>query len=394
MAATAAQCTEAVQTALAMLRDADPTQWDIADQAEFLATGHAMLNTMQAVQHEVTAAFDASGGARQLGARTTSSWLQKTLRLTGPQAGSMVNTARVLRDKLPLTAHVFKQGVISLEHVYAIRKGHNRLGTFIEAAETEVCDFATGHDVRMTRLMINRLIDQYDPAAADDEAEDEREHRGFHLSQTSGGWWAVDGLLDPSTGARLNAAMQVFSEPCGEDDPRSPKQRRCDALGEIADRALSQVDRVSGSSAVTITVTPDQLHGGDGVCWPEALLMSRPDLAIHTCTASVTYVIGHPIDTMPRWEPLEVGLTERYATPAQRRALAVRDGGCVHPGCTVRPERCIAHHIRHWRDGGATDLRNLVLLCDFHHRRVHLGRERVTITNGVYATEPVTRGPP
>ncbi|WP_462417973.1 HNH endonuclease signature motif containing protein [Kytococcus sp. Marseille-QA3725] len=37
---------------------------------------------------------------------------------------------------------------------------------------------------------------------------------------------------------------------------------------------------------------------------------------------------------------------------------------------------CHAHHIRHWADGGATDLANLALLCQRHHTVVH--RERLT----------------
>jgi hypothetical protein len=29
------------------------------------------------------------------------------------------------------------------------------------------------------------------------------------------------------------------------------------------------------------------------------------------------------------------------------------------------------HHIKHWADGGDTDLDNLVLLCSYHHTVVH-----------------------
>jgi hypothetical protein len=37
-----------------------------------------------------------------------------------------------------------------------------------------------------------------------------------------------------------------------------------------------------------------------------------------------------------------------------------------------------AHHIRHWEDGGATELANLVLVCPYHHRLHHRGG--ITIT--------------
>ncbi len=71
---------------------------------------------------------------------------------------------------------------------------------------------------------------------------------------------------------------------------------------------------------------------------------------------------------------LDYGRARRLATPAQRRALAARDGGCVIPGCTALPAWCDAHHIVPWQLGGPTDLPNLVLVCPRHHTEVHLGR--------------------
>jgi hypothetical protein len=76
-------------------------------------------------------------------------------------------------------------------------------------------------------------------------------------------------------------------------------------------------------------------------------------------------------------QPLEVGRATRVVSPAQRTALAVRDGGCRFPGCDRPPPWCEAHHLRHWRHGGATDLGNLVLLYRAHHRAVHEGHQRL-----------------
>ncbi len=54
-----------------------------------------------------------------------------------------------------------------------------------------------------------------------------------------------------------------------------------------------------------------------------------------------------------------------------RAALVVRDRGCRFPGCGLRFTD--AHHVVHWASGGATNLRNCVLLCRHHHRLVHEG---------------------
>lgn len=77
-------------------------------------------------------------------------------------------------------------------------------------------------------------------------------------------------------------------------------------------------------------------------------------------------------------QPLAVGCGQRFATPAQRKALELRDGGCVIPGCGIEPRQCQAHHQPGWTQGGRTDLDQLALVCWPHHRQVDLGRSRLT----------------
>jgi hypothetical protein len=77
-------------------------------------------------------------------------------------------------------------------------------------------------------------------------------------------------------------------------------------------------------------------------------------------------------------QPLDLGRSTRVVQPAQRLALAVRDGGCVFPDCQRPLSWCEAHHIQHWLDGGPTDLANLALVCRAHHRAVHEGGWQLT----------------
>ena len=74
---------------------------------------------------------------------------------------------------------------------------------------------------------------------------------------------------------------------------------------------------------------------------------------------------------------LDLGRTNRTVSPAQRKALIVRDGGCIFPGCDRPASWCDAHHIIHWLDSGPTDLWNLCLLCSAHHHIVHDGGWRL-----------------
>ncbi len=61
------------------------------------------------------------------------------------------------------------------------------------------------------------------------------------------------------------------------------------------------------------------------------------------------------------------GRSTRTVSRRLRRALEHRDRCCVVPGCGAT-RGLHAHHLRHWEDGGPTDLDNLVLLCPYHHR--------------------------
>jgi hypothetical protein len=94
--------------------------------------------------------------------------------------------------------------------------------------------------------------------------------------------------------------------------------------------------------------------------------LSAETLRRIACDAGVTRVV-----TDGESAPLDVGRTTRVVPPALWRALVVRDGGCVDPGCDRPPGWCDAHHRVHWVDGGATSLDNLELRCRRHHRAVH-----------------------
>ncbi|WP_143447966.1 HNH endonuclease signature motif containing protein [Kineosporia sp. R_H_3] len=106
-------------------------------------------------------------------------------------------------------------------------------------------------------------------------------------------------------------------------------------------------------------------------------------LAYLACTATLTRVL---LD--PNGAPLDVGRAHRLATPAQRKALAARDGGCVIPACPVPHEGTDAHHLQAWEHGGRTDLHNLVSLCPAHHQQVHAGLWAIELLDGIPWVRP------
>jgi hypothetical protein len=88
---------------------------------------------------------------------------------------------------------------------------------------------------------------------------------------------------------------------------------------------------------------------------------------------------------------LDVGRATRVPATATRRAVQARDRGCVWPGCHRPASWGEVHHLRHWAQGGSTDVANLVTICRAHHWKVHEGGWRlIRADDGVLALPPVT----
>ncbi len=75
----------------------------------------------------------------------------------------------------------------------------------------------------------------------------------------------------------------------------------------------------------------------------------------------------------------DAGRDRREPDQRLRDLIGAIDGErCRYPGC--RHTRWLqAHHVWHWLLGGRTDLGNLILLCEQHHRFVHREKTRLIL---------------
>ena len=102
---------------------------------------------------------------------------------------------------------------------------------------------------------------------------------------------------------------------------------------------------------------------------------SRPDRRLPaetapkrlTCDATTTTVLYDKDGAI-----IDVGRKTRRISSKLRLALTQRDQGCRFPGCSNKFTD--AHHLKHWSNGGQTRLKNLMLLCGFHHGFIHDGK--------------------
>ena len=210
----------------------------------------------------------------------------------------------------------------------------------------------------------------------------ERQQRATSLrTWTDGeGMWCLSGRFDPVTGVKLAAKLDsavdaLFAEHTPSTCPTDPieKQRHLAALALAAMVDGDGVGGRPGRPQYVVVVDTSQSDGADGpaVDWgipvevPHrvlAELMAEGD--VHTVVVRNGVILHAPGE-------LDLGRTTRLANRAQRRALRALYSTCAIPGCAVRYSRCKLHHIIWWRNGGRTDLANLLPVCTHHHTKIH-----------------------
>ena len=186
-----------------------------------------------------------------------------------------------------------------------------------------------------------------------------------------------DGLAGGDRPAGLADAEPADEELADEEivgvaDPRTREQRNYDVLQGIVTAGLRSTGTKAGEmrdlAQITATITMRELESGVGAAWLDDVAepISAATAKELVCGKGLAkIIIGQ------NGEPLYLGRHKRYFTEKQMRALAVRDGGCVWPGCGAPAAWTDGHHVKAWADGGATDVDNGVLLCPYHHHKLH-----------------------
>jgi len=255
-------------------------------------------------------------------------------------------------------------------------------------------------------------------ACADDLAQREAAEAGIEpaavvparelsASRTTADVMVLNGEIDPDGAAYIDRALMAASRDDAEGETRTPKQRRADALVEICRTYLETLDNPHANrrrERLTLTADVVVLYRawlkGLGIHTAtdlETFLAARPDLgeldrglfldAFDGSGGVATTLDGNPVTdslvgavasggTMEMLltadnRILNLGRSSRTFSPAQRRALLARWGGCAC--CGAPPERCDIHHVTPWEQGGLTDLANAVPKClhchHDHHRK-------------------------
>ncbi|MDQ7802778.1 DUF222 domain-containing protein [Amycolatopsis sp. A133] len=243
-----------------------------------------------------------------------------------------------------------------------------------DSAEENLLAFAEEAGHKQVAALGARILAHLDPDGTEpDTAEPVVPARELFLRRKRTGIWELNGTFDDETGTRASALLDALAERHTTDegpDLRTLPQRYGDAFSDAVDLALNSPDlpmQAGERAHVMVAVSLEDLRSGVGrATLGDTGEMSAAEARVHACDSMIIpAVLGE------KSEPLNLGRLRRLISAGLRRALFLRDRGCAFPGCHRPPRHCQGHHIRHWADGGSTDLNNLVLLCAHHHRLMH-----------------------
>jgi hypothetical protein len=316
----------------------DATQDEIDAIADRIAESAASID---AATHRLLTdirRFDLVQGWARQGGLSLAHWLGWRCGISLGAAREKVRVAHALAD-LPHLDDALRLGQVSYSKVRAM----TRVAT--PASEEQLLALARGSTAAQLEK-ICRLAQQLAPRQ--DHAP--QPERWVHVRTTDEGMVRIELQLRPEEATRILQAADVSAE------------TRPEGFVALAEAALrgDRPDRPPTEVLFHIDAATLQGHSGDAGVSAET---SRRLL----CDAGVVPILEDAEGT-----PLDVGRKTRTISPALRRALVARDGGCRFPGCSH--DRFVdAHHVDHWAHGGETSLANTVLLCTRHHTLVHEG---------------------
>lgn len=340
-----------LRSAVDALAAVDPDGLDPAELGALLVEVAAQHDRLAAVRAGLTAAHGRRMAWKAEGARSQKEWLTERCRLAPGVAGRESEQARHLAA-LPRTAEAFTDGTITAAQASAAANAVRDLpGDALAGLDELVAEQAPDLDPGQLRDAVDTYVHQVEPDALAEREQRAHRQRRLTITRTRSGSVVGEFRLDPLAGETLLTAVAAHSSPAGTGDVRTPEQRRADALVTIARLTLDSgtAPMVGGVRPhVTVVVSAATLERRQGA--PPARLdrlgaLSGQAARQLVCDPAITRVV-----TAGASQPLDVGRASRVVTVAQRRALAVRDGGCV--GCHAPVAWCEAHHIRHWVDNG------------------------------------------
>ena len=354
--------------------------------AETVVELHRLRDRIEAITARAAAAFDRAGAWADDGALTASAWLATLTRHPRSQCRRRLRLGRELAT-MPVVERAWLAGGISEAHVGALARARTPASAGAFAAdEAELVAEAQ----RLRFSAFGRRLAYWrhraDAEGVNDEAERQHQGRRLHLSRSFEDTWFLDGVLDPVSGAIVEAELQRLDqelfqadwaearqrlgrEPKAAELARAPAQRRADAMVEMARRSAAMPPGGRRPRPLFSVLVGYESFAGPLCELADGTVVSPASLLRWLSEAEVERVVFAGPSRV-----IDVGVHQRLFTGATRRAVEVRDRQCFHPFCETTVEGCQVDHVIPHAAGGPTTQDNGRLACPAHNRNRHRRR--------------------
>src|SRR2546428_1157105 len=274
-----------------------------------------------------------SGDHQVNGNVTAASWISRTCGMSVPSAADRLCVGEQL-ESLPRVASALITGEIGYQSASVICHLRDKLGEKRDGLDEEQwIGFAREYSVKDLRWLAAHTRYALDPDGFDRDTEESYEERSLHISEMNG-MYHLSGVIDPEGGAALKSAVDALAKRLGQDDSRTPRQRRADALTEIVYHAMDEgkLDRRNGVRPhITVSTTLVGLKAELGAPASElenGMPISSKTVQRLACDGTLCRVLK--ADSVV----VDIGRATRAVSPAQWRALPARPRQSPGPrGC-------------------------------------------------------------
>jgi Domain of unknown function (DUF222) len=365
--------------------DLDPMYLTTSQKQELLVAVERQTSRLAALQTRTLAA--AGDVAEAHGTRHAGAWLAHETRQDPPEGRSAQRLAEGLDQRWPILAQAYAAGSVSTAQTRVIGHALDDLPADLDPglrsrAEAHLVEQAAHFCPRHLKVLGCRVLEVLAPDVAEAheakllerEEQEAWDHSSITHRRLGNGRSRAVVTLPDSVMDRWLTQLHAFTSPRREH--QTPPAERVPYPRKLAHAFRALLERIpedwlpqhgGTTTAVVVMIDQDKLSQD----------LAAAGLATDTrITAGEARRLACGAGILPavldgKSHPLDLGRTKRLFTPAQRKALAVRDRECRAEGCDIPAAWCEAHHLDPWGNNGNTDLNRGVLLCSFHHHRAH-----------------------
>lgn len=318
---------------------------------------------------------------RRLGYVSMAEFMERRLHYTRHAANERMRVARELKA-LPKLRRAFEAGEMSFTHVREL----TRVAT--PKTEAAFLKAADGQTAKQVQQMVSGKKAGDLPDAPPDPAL--VRHRIFLEvdGEAFASWRRVHVALEAEVGERLDdtALVGILCRRALEVEVRDRAHADSPAEVERGTDAPSLGDQISPPSPMDGRARPPRASRIGPLATMHSVTTCR------TCHRAEVSAVGHgevltaaqraraQCDTLSG-DDLETDdltrLTSVIPTALRRKVFTRDHHACVAPGCRSRRNLDV-HHVVPRAAGGQHTVSNLVVLCSFHHQRLHEGLLAVT----------------